>query len=268
MTRERDGKSSFDPEMAARHPLRILLAEDNALNQQMALQILGRLGYRADVANNGVEAIAALRRSRYDVVLMDVQMPEMDGLEAARRICAEWPRDRRPRLVAMTANAMAGDREECLAAGMDDYLAKPIRVPELVASLELVRGEPSDLETSPGSATDIPSEVLGGVRQVAGDDDEAMVRLLDLFLAGGPPLLDQLVVHRSNHEVEAFVRCAHTLKSNAAAFGASELAALCRELEAAGQRGAIDDVEPLIARARSRLTALTSEIESLREDLV
>jgi CheY-like chemotaxis protein/nitrogen-specific signal transduction histidine kinase len=268
MTREREGKSSFDPEMAARHPLRILLAEDNALNQQMALQILGRLGYRADVANNGVEAIAALRRSRYDVILMDVQMPEMDGLEAARRICAEWPRDRRPRLVAMTANAMAGDREACLAAGMDDYLAKPIRVPELVASLELVRREPSDLETSPGSATDIPSEVLGGVRQIVGDDDEAMVRLLDLFLADGPPLLDELVVHRSNHDVEAFIRCAHTLKSHAAAFGASELAALCRELEAAGQRGAINDVEPLIARARSRLTALTSEIESLREDLV
>ena len=114
----------FDREMAIRHPLRILLAEDNVLNQRMALQILARLGYTADVVGNGVEALAAIEVSSYDVVLLDVQMPEMDGLETARRVCRSWPLGQRPELVAMTANAMTGDREECLAAGMDDYVSK------------------------------------------------------------------------------------------------------------------------------------------------
>ena len=92
--------------------------------------------YRADVAGNGIEAIEALERQTYDVVLMDVQMPEMDGLEASRRITARWRPGERPRIVAMTANAMQGDREACLAAGMDDYLTKPIRVEELVQALQ------------------------------------------------------------------------------------------------------------------------------------
>jgi signal transduction histidine kinase/CheY-like chemotaxis protein len=128
-------KSKTDPEMAARHPLRILLAEDNVVNQKLALRILTQMGYRADLASNGVEAVESLVRQTYDVVLMDVQMPEMDGLEASRRINAQWPATKRPRIVAMTANAMQGDREMCFAAGMDDYITKPIRVDQLVEAL-------------------------------------------------------------------------------------------------------------------------------------
>ena len=128
-------KTEIDATMAEHHPLRILLAEDNAVNQKLALRLLAQMGYRADVASNGLEAIECVARQRYDVVLMDVQMPEMDGLEASRRITAKWPRAERPRIVAMTANAMAGDREVCLAAGMDDYLTKPIRVDRLVQAL-------------------------------------------------------------------------------------------------------------------------------------
>jgi CheY-like chemotaxis protein len=125
----------LDARMASRHPLRILLAEDNVVNQKLALRLLQQMGYRADVASNGLEAIESVERQSYDVVLMDVQMPEMDGLEAARRITAQWPAGRRPRIVAMTANAMQGDRELCLQAGMDDYLTKPIRVEQLVQAL-------------------------------------------------------------------------------------------------------------------------------------
>jgi CheY-like chemotaxis protein len=134
-TRPAAPKPALDPQMAARHPLRILLAEDNAVNQKLALRLLSQMGYRADVAGNGLEAIQAVQRQRYDVILMDVQMPEMDGLEATRQICARWPRDARPHIIAMTANAMQGDREICLEAGMDEYLAKPIRVDELIQAL-------------------------------------------------------------------------------------------------------------------------------------
>jgi signal transduction histidine kinase/DNA-binding response OmpR family regulator len=130
---------AIDPGMGVRHPLRILVAEDNAVNQKLALRILQQMGYRADLASNGIEAIESVERQPYDVVLMDVQMPEMDGLEAARRITSKWAQDARPRIVAMTANAMAGDREMCLAAGMDDYITKPIRVEQLVDALSRVQ---------------------------------------------------------------------------------------------------------------------------------
>ena len=123
--------------LAEGRPLRILLAEDNQVNQKVALRMLERLGYRADLAGNGIEALAAVRRAPNDVVLMDIQMPEMDGLEATRRIRGE-PLGAQPRIIAMTANAMHGDRANCLAAGMDDYLAKPVRIEALSAALERV----------------------------------------------------------------------------------------------------------------------------------
>src|SRR5207237_3182770 len=120
----------------ARSVLRILLAEDNAMSQKVALRLLEQLGYRADVAENGREAIEALERQPYDVVLMDVQMPELDGLDATRQICERWPEETRPHIVAMTANALPEDREACFAAGMNDYVAKPIRAAEVVAALK------------------------------------------------------------------------------------------------------------------------------------
>jgi CheY-like chemotaxis protein len=129
-----------DSKTAAAHAERVLLAEDNAINQKVALHMLGRLGYRVDVAGDGAEALAAVRRQAYDVILMDVQMPEMDGLEASRQIRALdlGPRAR-PWIIALTANAMQGDREACLAAGMDDYISKPIKSEELTAALDRAR---------------------------------------------------------------------------------------------------------------------------------
>ncbi|MBN8581950.1 MAG: GAF domain-containing protein [Anaerolineae bacterium] len=123
-----------DPLMASRHPLRILLAEDNAVNQKLALRLLEQMGYRADVAANGLETLKAVERQTYDVILMDVQMPEMDGLEATREIVARWPQAH-PYIIGLTANAMQGDREMCLNAGMNHYIPKPIRVVELVDAL-------------------------------------------------------------------------------------------------------------------------------------
>jgi CheY-like chemotaxis protein len=118
------------------HPLAILVAEDNPVNQRVALLMLQRLGYRADVAANGREALEAVERQRYDLVLMDVQMPEMDGLQAAREIRARFAAEVRPRIVAMTANASTTDRDECFAAGMDDFLTKPVRNAELRKAIQ------------------------------------------------------------------------------------------------------------------------------------
>ena len=131
---ERPPEMASDPEMAKRHPLKILLAEDNAVNQKLALRLLANMGYIPDVVGDGLQALAALDGSDHDVVLMDVQMPELDGLEATRRIRRNWP-DRPLHIVAMTANAMAGDRDACIAAGMNDYVSKPIRPAELAAAL-------------------------------------------------------------------------------------------------------------------------------------
>jgi CheY-like chemotaxis protein len=139
MTAGRSQPGRIDRDLASRHPLRILLAEDNAVNQKLALRILQQMGYQADVVTNGLEAIQALERQLYDLILMDVQMPEMDGLEATRQIVRRWTKTKRPWIVAMTANAMQGDREMCIQAGMDDYIAKPIRIEELVEALRKAR---------------------------------------------------------------------------------------------------------------------------------
>ena len=115
--------------------VRILLAEDNPVNQKVAKRFLERLGYQADAVGNGLEAVSTLESRHYDLVLMDLQMPEMDGLEASREIRRKLPAERQPKIVALTANAMQGDRELCLAAGMDDYISKPVKMHEIVAAI-------------------------------------------------------------------------------------------------------------------------------------
>jgi signal transduction histidine kinase/DNA-binding response OmpR family regulator/HAMP domain-containing protein len=138
-TKNKEEKTSaerrqLDPEMAARHPLRILLAEDNAVNQKLALHLLKQMNYYADVAENGRETVEVMAKENYDVILMDVQMPEMDGLEATR-VIRRSTEFKQPHIIGLTANAMQGDRAMCLAAGMNDYITKPIRVNELVDAL-------------------------------------------------------------------------------------------------------------------------------------
>jgi signal transduction histidine kinase/CheY-like chemotaxis protein len=130
------GRRSTSIEVSALPDLRILLAEDNLVNQKVALRLLEKLGYEANVAATGLETISLLEQASYDVVLMDVQMPEMDGMEATRAIRARWPAERQPVIIALTANAMASDRDACLEAGMDDYLSKPVRLDDLRRTLE------------------------------------------------------------------------------------------------------------------------------------
>ncbi len=122
-----------------RAPLHILLAEDNVVNQKVATHMLARMGYAVNIANNGVEVLLAMQHATYDVILMDVQMPEMDGLETTRLICEQWPPDQRPYIIAMTAHALTGDAEKFLAAGMNDYVSKPVLREKLETALERSR---------------------------------------------------------------------------------------------------------------------------------
>jgi CheY-like chemotaxis protein/HPt (histidine-containing phosphotransfer) domain-containing protein len=202
------------------------------------------MGYRADVAANGLEAIAAIERQPYDVVLMDVQMPEMDGLEASREITQRWSGDARPRIVAMTANAMQGDRELCFAAGMQDYVSKPIRVEELIAALErsAARGaEPARAD----SAEVLDVSAFERLRATMGADFD---ELLSIFVEDAEELLMSMRRALTDNSVDTFRRAAHSLKSNAASFGAVILSNQARDLETLAKSGSLDGAAPRVER--------------------
>jgi CheY-like chemotaxis protein len=138
----------FDVQMARKHPLRILLAEDSLVNIKIVLWFLRKLGYHADVAFNGIEVIDALKRRSYDVILMDAEMPEMDGRQATMLIRKDFPSDQQPNIVAMTANAQPGDREEYLSLGMNDYITKPIKMEDMIRALQASKPTPEIIEIS------------------------------------------------------------------------------------------------------------------------
>ncbi len=248
--RQAPATTQFDPDMGRRFPLRILLAEDNATNQKLALRLLARMGYRADVAANGLEALQALERQTYDVVLMDMQMPEMDGLETTRHIHQRWPGEQHPYVIAMTANAMEGDREMCLAAGMDDYISKPIRVEALIQALErgsadvYLRRIDRDTDQAQGgketagtvSQGYLDPAALDNLRDTTGGDPAFLAELIDTFLEDAPPLLNNLQQALGKEDAAGVRLAAHSLKSNGADFGATTFSALCQQLELLGNR--------------------------------
>ncbi len=239
--------------LGERHPLRILLAEDNTVNQQIALLVLESMGYRADVAANGIEAVDAVRDLPYDLVLMDVQMPEMDGLEATRRIRAGSP-SAQPRIVAMTANAMQGDREACLAAGMDDYLAKPIRPEELAAALV---GTPA----LRAAATVLDASALARLQAIA-PNAESFAKLVASFLDNGAVLVASMATAAGSGDVDGLRRAAHTLKSNAASFGATDLSELCAALESRARAGSVDDADAAVTQIARAFEGARAALES------
>jgi PAS domain S-box-containing protein len=261
---------TLDPSFASTHPLRILLAEDNVVNQKLALRMLEKLGYRADVVGNGVETIEALERQPYDLLLTDVQMPEMDGLEATRRIVTRWSAAERPWIVGVTAEAMQGDRERCLEAGMDDYVTKPIRAEELVAAITRVpRGVRDDVGTAadaeaPGNGVIDETAFRRFLDSVGGDEDPGFVAdLIAQFLRDAPGLVTAIREGQAAGDADGVRRAAHTLKSNAATFGATDLAERSRRLEHAAADGDLDEgasqadaIEEALDVARIALSAL------------
>jgi len=262
-----------DPTLATRLPLRVLLCEDNTINQKVALRLLQQAGYRADLAANGLEALAALDRQPYDLIFMDVMMPEMGGLEATRLIRerqqqqSQFPHYKSSIIiVAMTARAMQGDREKCLAAGMDDYLAKPVRLEDVRAIVErwaavAGRAEPAETtatatQTSPAADTPSPSSPAAAPPEDAPVD---MARLLD-FTDGDPDNLRELVtlyLEQTGQQVEQLEaavqagsaqevrRLAHSCAGASATCGMRRLVPLLRELERQGFEGKLTNAAQL-----------------------
>jgi signal transduction histidine kinase/DNA-binding response OmpR family regulator len=226
-----------------REPLRVLIAEDNPVNQKVALRIFESLGYHADVAGDGAQAIAALEKGSYDVVFMDIQMPVMDGLEATREICRRWPQGKRPKIIAMTANALLGDRERCIEAGMDDYLSKPIERARLTEVLGTVH--PLAAPAPRGGAAEVEPQALDAY---ADHFSESGVReLIDTLIDDAPRVLEGLhraIVTRDASKIGFF---AHTMGSAAGTVGATSLCDECREVECMVARAA--DIEGIVARA-------------------
>jgi CheY-like chemotaxis protein/HPt (histidine-containing phosphotransfer) domain-containing protein len=274
----------FDSGMGRRLPLRILVAEDNVINQQVALSFLERLGYRADVAANGLEVLLSLRRQPYDVVLMDVQMPEMDGLEATRRVRQLSPPElasgAQPRIIAMTANARREDYDICLAAGMDDYVSKPVQVEELVRALSKCRPRRQKAPRKPPEAAPMETIVevespqlldpraLERLRTTLGRQaDQMLPGLLDGFDHDVDRLLSEARQALEEGHTDDLRRAAHTLKSTSATFGAMALSAMARELEYLARDGMLEGAAGQIARAEAEFARVKTALEMMRNEL-
>ena len=224
----------FDATFSMRHPLHILLAEDNPVNKRVAVRFLERLGYQIDTVANGLEAVEAVRRQPYDLVLMDVRMPDMDGLEATRRIRAELSVERQPRIVAMTAYAYQEDLAECLAAGMDDYLTKPIQNNRLAAVLtKHAAAPPDEAAREPATGGLQPAHILDEL----GDDREEIIGLLFKNLDEKFAVLKE--AWRTGNAPQ-LRECAHQLKTDAGYLGTDRLAQAMLAME----RNAIAGVLP------------------------
>jgi signal transduction histidine kinase/DNA-binding response OmpR family regulator len=256
----------------------LLLVEDNLVNQRVARAMLERIGCRVDLVGDGREAIAALARADYDVVLMDCQMPVMDGFQATaeiRRRESACGAARRVPIVALTANAIEGDRERCLNAGMDDYLSKPFRTAELRATLERwlttagSRRGPNLQASATGSTSSphthdhdaLDPAALDMLRELQQSGSESLLRtVVHAFLDSAPELLEDLETGLAQRSAERVQDAAHTLKSSSANVGATRLASLSREIEARARAGnlsqAKDLLDPLLAEYREVVSAL------------
>jgi CheY-like chemotaxis protein/HPt (histidine-containing phosphotransfer) domain-containing protein len=240
---------------------RILLVEDNPVNQELALHMLEHLGCRASVARHGREALAALDGEAFDAVLMDCQMPEMDGYEATAAIrireAAQGPETRRTPIIALTAGAVEGDRDKCLAAGMDDYLSKPFSLEQLERTLR--RWLPSVPSIEPGEPH-VDPKVIESMLVLGGGGRDLLCRLIDLFLQDAPQRVLAIQEALERGDAQAVARAAHAFKSASANLGASALAQLCSRLEMDCREGSLTAAEGLVAEIEAEYAYVSADL--------
>jgi CheY-like chemotaxis protein/HPt (histidine-containing phosphotransfer) domain-containing protein len=262
-----------NPQTPARKPVRILVAEDSPLNLQVALKQLEKLGYLADAATDGKQALEALGRTAYDIILMDCQMPEMSGYEATWQIRdrekeqAVDPAAAHVYIIAMTANTEADNREKCRQAGMDDFILKPVQLPELEAALHRAL---ADRATQQALDEVIDPVVIAGLRQlrIPGKPDP-LAELIDLFLQEAPSQLDAMRQAIAKNDMNAMARvisAATALKGSAGNLGARSLAALCDEIEQAAKAGFLADAAPVLDKATSEFARVRDALDHVKSE--
>ncbi|MFQ6096531.1 MAG: response regulator [Armatimonadota bacterium] len=274
--READRHAERPPELITRHGLadkarrlRVLVAEDNPVNQKLATKLLEKRGHHVVAVSNGAEALAALEREQFDIVCMDVQMPEMDGFETTAAIRErEKGAGRRTPIIAMTAHVMKGDRERCLRAGMDDYVGKPIRPDELFAAIERVRPRRSRSESRCRQAQVQPRDsqaaldVDEALRKVEGDM-QLLAELAEVFLEDYPRLLGELRSHVVTRRPDGVQRAAHALKGSAGNFAANGVYEAALRLETIGRDGDLSDADQALAVLEAELDRLHAALADL-----
>ncbi|HEX6901882.1 MAG TPA: response regulator [Thermoanaerobaculia bacterium] len=250
--RPRTLAGGVDRGLARRHPLRILLAEDHAVNRKVMIGLLGHLGYEADLAGNGLEVLEALERRPYDVILMDIQMPDMDGLEVTRRI-RQLAAERQPRIIALTAHAMAGDRERCLEAGMDAYLTKPVRIVELQAALA---------EASPRPPSPLDPETLEALRNLSAGEDLAGA-LIETYLATSAADFADARQGAEESRWPEVGRAVHRLKGSSSILGVSQVAAVCQAIEERVRAEETEELASLLKQLDEELGKARAALEEV-----
>jgi signal transduction histidine kinase/DNA-binding NarL/FixJ family response regulator len=243
-------------DLARFHPLRILLAEDHPVNQQVILGLLRHLGYQADLARNGREALAALAREHYDVVLMDIQMPEMDGLEATRRLRRDLPADCQPRVLAMTAHAMFEDRERCLEAGMDGYLSKPVQIADLEAALL-----PAPAGTGEWPLPLLDPYQVSMLRSLSKDGEDLFASLVRSFRESSRSDLEAARLHAEEERWSEVEKTIHRLKGSSVALGVVRAASICAAIEDRARSSRTGEIGPLLRKLRRELERAWEALE-------
>jgi signal transduction histidine kinase/DNA-binding response OmpR family regulator/CHASE1-domain containing sensor protein len=293
----------IDTTLGQKNPLRILLAEDNVVNQKVAVNLLARLGYRADVVANGLEVLESLHRQHYDVILMDMQMPEMDGLEATAKIYQDWDSSQVPYIIALTANAMIEDRQKCFDVGMHDYVSKPIRLEELSQALQKCSPQQPEETSEETTETIALSKALiktVGTNQAMNDNYEVkrnsaqssleqplaldlsvlhalgdpsdpesaefMIDLIDSYLEDAPPLLTEISTAVTENDLDSLEHNAHTLKSICFSLGAMPLGEICKKLESLARSGK-EKSQPLTPEVPDMVSKLWTEYERVKTAL-
>jgi signal transduction histidine kinase/DNA-binding response OmpR family regulator/HPt (histidine-containing phosphotransfer) domain-containing protein len=272
---EFESKGTIDRTLAERLPLKILVAEDNAVNQKLARRILHQMGYEADMAASGLEAIEAMRQQPYNIIFMDLQMPDMDGLEATRFILDNWPAMQRPKIIAMTANAMQGDRERCLAAGMNDYISKPIRFVEMqdvlehwgeISRREQLGASTDDLSVQPvanAGTSLIDRKTIAELRSLSANGSSFLRELTDSFYDEADNLLKEIKVATETQSLARLKDAAHNLKGASSGVGAAGMTRLCKELEGCVEQRSFSNVPELVARLEKSYELTRTELKEI-----
>ena len=250
--------------------LKILVAEDNIVNQKMMVRVLEKMDYDPGVAADGQEVIHALRSQRYDVVFMDVQMPVMDGIEATKIIISSMAGGERPKIIALTANAAEDEKERCLAAGMDGFLSKPIRMEELSRSLDywegVIRRESAVGDDAPTPETDpIDMKVIKSLRELQDDDSDAFLHeLIDLFLKTASVHIGRIGENLRNSDAKGLVLSSHTLKGSSVNLGAIPMADLCRRIEEKSKKDELSGVDELLLAVEKEFLRVKERLMNIK----